>query len=453
MAILIMNNSRTTSASALRRFLVKVVTCVVAAALFLSTPASDARAEAHIAVLDMDMMILPGTRSYLEESINNAAADGAKAVIIKLDTPGGLLQTAQEMVQLILGAPIPVIVYVGPSGSTATSAGVFITLAGHVAAMAPGTTIGAATPVAGDGKDIDSDMKAKAENITSAMVRSIGEQRGRNLTWGDKAVKEAAALTEREALAQGVIDLVATDEGDLLRQLKGREVLVRQQKVILGDWSALPRIYIQASATDFVINVLANPNVLALLWLGASTGLTIELYNPGLIFPGVIGAICLILALAMSQIIPINQGAVLLLGLGALLVGAELYTGTILLGILGAGAMLLGALYLINQSEAPGLSVALEVALPVVVIFAGIMLTIAVLGYRALRQKVATGAEGMVGMIGTALGPLGASGQISVNGERWNAVTLGGVIEAGAEVEVVEMRAGLTLEVKRKKED
>jgi membrane-bound serine protease (ClpP class) len=196
------------------------------------------------------------------------------------------------------------------------------------------------------------------------------------------------------------------------------------------------------------VNVLANPTVLAILWLAATTGISIELYNPGLIFPGVFGVICLVIALAMSQVIPVNTAAVVLLAVGALLVGAELFTGTLLLGVLGVLAMVLGAVYLVNVSEAPGLTVAMEFIVPTAVLLGVFLLIVASVGYRVMRKKSVTGAEGLVGRVGRAAEAISSSGRVMVNGELWNACTPQGLIEPGAEVEVVAMRPGLILEVK-----
>ncbi|MCB0318390.1 MAG: ATP-dependent Clp protease proteolytic subunit, partial [Bdellovibrionales bacterium] len=170
----------------------------------------------HIAVMDMDMMILPGTQGYLEDTIKSAEDNNAKLIILTLDTPGGMLNTTQEMIQKIFSSKVPIVIYVSPTGASATSAGVFLTLAGHIAAMAPGTTIGAAHPVAGDGKDIEGDMRAKAENSTISMVKAISEQRGRNVKWAEQAVKESSSITEKEALSLKVVDLVADDLDELI---------------------------------------------------------------------------------------------------------------------------------------------------------------------------------------------------------------------------------------------
>ncbi len=401
----------------------------------------------HVAVIDMDMMILPGTQAYLEKSIDRAASSGAELLVVKLDTPGGMLNTSQEMIQIIFKAPIPVIMYVGPGGATATSAGVFITLAGHIAAMAPGTSIGAAHPVSGDGKDIEGDMREKVEQMTMAMVRSVAEQRGRNVEWAEKAVKESSSITEKEALDLKVIDLIAEDIPALLKQLKGFKIKVDNQEVELEDYSNLPVQEYEISVTDQAVNVLANPNIAALLWLGATAGISLEIYNPGSIIPGVVGVICLILALAVSQIIPINQGGLLLLIVGALLITAEFYVTSGILGFGGIVAIVLGALWLVDVAQAPNLQVSLEVIMPVALIIGGMMLWIVSSGARALKRQSSTGNEGLIGMTGIVTKNVSASGKVFVNGEYWNATSSSGLIEKGAEVRIIRVQEGLVLEV------
>ena len=403
----------------------------------------------HIRVLEMNMMILPGAASFLKEQILEAEESNAKLLVLRFDTPGGLLDTSQQMIQDIFQSRVPIAVYIAPAGATATSAGVFITMAAHVAAMAPGTSIGAAHPVMGDGKNIEGDMRAKAENMTVAMVKTIADRRGRNVAWVEKAVKESNSITEKEALQMGVVDIVADDIEQLLRQVQGREVTMNTGSIVLGDYTQLPRIYVQISAKDQLMNVLANPNVVALLWLAATTGISLELYNPGVILPGVVGVICLILALAVSQIIPVSQGAVLLIVLGAILIGAELFTGSLVLGVGGIISMILGAVYLVDVSQAPGLSVALEFIIPVAILFGGFLLIVALRAASVLRRRSDTGIEGVLGLRGVAVEHVAAQGRIQVNGEYWNACAESGIIEKGSTVEVVGRKEGLVLLVRK----
>ncbi|MCB0335116.1 MAG: nodulation protein NfeD [Bdellovibrionales bacterium] len=405
-------------------------------------------AQPDVAVLEMDMMILPGTARYLQKSIERADQEGMELLIVKLDTPGGILQTSQEMVQSILNAPIPVVVYVSPAGGTATSAGVFITLASHVAVMAPSTSIGAAHPVAGDGKDIEGDMRAKAENITVAMVRSIAEERGRNVEWAEKAVKESASLTEIEAAEMHVVDFVASDVQDLLHKVGGKEVVIKGIAKKLPDFSEARIVPYTMDSQDRLINVFANPHVAAILWLGATTGISMELYNPGAILPGVVGVICLVLALLVGQIIPMSQGAVLLIALGALMIGAELYVTSGILGIGGLISMALGVLYLVDVQQAPGLSVSLEFVIPVVVCLAAFMLLMMRTVIQSIRRPMMTGTQGLIGQKATVVDALAPRGRVFVNGEYWTAekaTGVPGVLLEETEVEVVSVEEGMLL--------
>lgn len=431
----------------MRRFLVLMVGLL---AVWLCGTSGYAQVSPSVAVIDMEMMILPGTSGHLDAAIERASRENAKVLIVRLNTPGGLLDTSQAMIQAIFASPVPVVMFVSPTGGTATSAGVFITMAGHIAAMAPGTSIGAAHPVAGDGKDIEGDMRAKAENMTVALVRSVAEQRGRNAAWAEKAVRESVSVGESEALKLGVIDLVAKDIPELLHKIKGRTVTVADQKqIVLDDYTALPVVTYEMALRDQALNIFAHPNVAALLWLGATTGLSIELYSPGAIIPGVVGVICLILALAVGQIIPLNTGAVLLLVVGAAMIGAEMFFPSLVLGIGGIVALALGALYLIDGGAAPGLAVDPLVVVPPAVVLGGVMLLVTGLAVKNLRRRATTGTTGLVGQRGTALENFTVAGKVFVNGEIWRATAANGIVDKDAPVEVVRVVDNLTVEVKK----
>ncbi len=420
--------------------------------LTLTFPYSSYSEESFAAVLDMDMMILPGTQSYLEKSIDKGQKEGAKLVVVKLNTPGGVLSTTQSMMQKIINSEIPIIIYVSPSGGTATSAGVFITMAGHIAAMAPGTSIGAAHPVAGDGKDIEGDMREKAENMATAMVRSISTERGRNVEWVEKSVRESSSITANEALKKNVIEIVATDVKDLLSQLKGKEIKLKDKKFTFPDYSNLIVKDYSIGTRDKVINVLANPNVAALLWMGATTGISLELYNPGSIFPGVVGVICLLLALAVSQIIPISHSGILLLVTGALLIGADMFVGSGVLAIGGIVALAFGAVYLIDVTQAPGLEINPEFIIPVAIFLGLLALFVSRTVYKALREEPKTAKEGLVGQTGKVLKNIAKEGKVLVAGEYWKAVpakSVEGIIDKGSRIRVVSIKEGMVLEVEK----
>ncbi len=406
----------------------------------------------RVYVLDMDMLILPGTSEYLQKALAAAEAEQAALVIVKLDTPGGIIQTSQDMVQALLSSSVPVVVYVSPQGGTATSAGVFITLAANIAAMAPGTTIGAAHPVTSEGKDIEGDMRTKAENSTIAMVKSIAEQRGRNSTWAENAVKNSSSLTETEAVKEKVVDFIAQDLHDLLKQLKGRKVKIKSGEVEFGDLITAEQLHYKISLRDEMVNLFANPNVAALLWLGATTGITLELYNPGGVIPGIVGVICLLLALLVSAIIPINQGGVLLIAFGALLLGAEIWTGSGALAVGGLISMGLGAMYLVDLEAAPGLQVSLQMFLPLLLGIGALSIYIIFQIRAAYSKKPETGQAGMLGLRGKAVTNIADSGKVFVNGEYWvaeKAEEQSGIIEQGSEVEIVACQENLALVVKK----
>ncbi|NMC63952.1 MAG: nodulation protein NfeD [SAR324 cluster bacterium] len=405
-----------------------------------------------VVVLDMNMLILPGTLEYLESGLRVAKEQNAGLVVIKLNTPGGMLETTQTMIQSIFRSEVPVVVYVAPQGGTATSAGVFLTVAGHIAAMSPGTSIGSATPVQGSGQDIQGDMKKKAENMIVALVKSISDQRGRNVEWVEKAVRDANSITEKEALQQKVIDIIATDLPDLLRQIKDREVNVANNKLKIGDFSQSQIIAVEASLKTKVVNVLSNPAVVALLWLGATTGISIELYHPGGILPGVVGVICLVLALISSQIIPVSQGGVLLIIVGALLIGAELYLTSGILAVGGVISMLIGSLYLVDSSTLPGMQASMGYPIFFTLVMASLLLGAVFAAIRTSRRRVTTGREGLIGAAGLVLKGLNPSGKVRVNGEIWDAVSKSGEIDKDEIIEVLGVQNGLVLEVKKREE-
>ncbi|NBW40848.1 nodulation protein NfeD [bacterium] len=410
--------------------------------------ANTSQSEGYVAVIDMDMMILPGTQSYLEHAISEAENGGAKLLVVKLNTPGGILQTTQRMIQAMFQSKVPIVVYISPTGGTATSAGVFLTMAAHVAVMAPGTSIGSAHPVSGDGKDIEGDMRKKVEEATTALVKSVTEQRGRNIEWVEKAVRESVSLTDREAVEQGVVDYVAADVRELIKKAAGREVVIEENTSRLEDYSDLPIRVIPIDFRDEVLNVLSNPNVAAILWLIATTGISIELYNPGLIFPGVFGVISLVLALAVSQIIPLSQGGLVLLVLGGLLITAEFFFAS---GILAAGgiiSMMLGLLYLVDVTQAPGLVVSKSVVFPIGTVLGTYLFFVIRAAARSRKQEPLTGAEGLIGQIGEVRETASAHGKIFVNGELWNATTESGIIPAGESARIVGVMPGMKLKIK-----
>ncbi len=400
---------------------------------------------AHINLIVVDATINPAVADFIRESIDHASKDGALALIIQLDTPGGLLTSTKTIVKDLLDAPLPVIVYVAPGGSGAISAGVFITMAGAIAAMAPGTTIGAAHPVAGGGQNIEGDMREKVENFTASFSESIAQRRGRNVEWAEKAVRESVVITETEALEKKVIDLVAADVQDLLRQAEDLTVEVGSVKQKLDFAAAegaggLFRVVTQEMRLKHkVLNVLAHPQVAYLLMMAGILGLYMEFANPGLLFPGLTGAICLLMALTAFQVLPINYTGLLLILLGIALLVTELFVPSFgILGVSGIVAFVMGSLFLFDSSDA-------EFAIDRGIIFtvalcAGLfILIVGTLSMKAYRLRAVTGKEGLIGEVGEVRVRLAPRGKVWLHGEYWNAETEEEAIEAGQPVRVVEI--------------
>jgi membrane-bound serine protease (ClpP class) len=379
----------------------------------------------------------------VETALTRAQAEQAQALVIQLDTPGGLERSMRAICQRLLNAEIPVIVWVGPTGARAASAGVFITLAAHVAAMAPATNIGAAHPVAVGG-GVDKESMRKIENDAAAFVRTIAVERGRNADWAEKAVRESVSITEREALKLKVIDVVADSIPDLLVKLDGRAVKTPKGTVTLATKDAVAKP-IEIGMRDRFLNVITDPNVAYVLMMLGTLGLIFELSTPGAVLPGVIGGISLILAFFAFQSLPINFAGMLLILFAIVLFIAEVKVvshGVLAIG--GIVAMALGSLMLFDAPEA-GFRVSWLVIVPTVAVTAGIFLFALTAGVRALSRRPQLGAEALVGAVGTAYGPLTPTGQIKLQGEIWRAVAEGPAPD-GAPVRVVGVE-GLTLKV------
>lgn len=404
----------------------------------------------HVVEVVVNGMINPATADYIHDGIEHAADTGAVAVLIQMDTPGGMLEATKDIVKDILGASVPVIVYVAPSGAGAISAGVFITLAAHVAAMAPGTNIGAAHPVSGQGQDIEGDMREKVENFAASLVRTIAQHRGRNVEWAEQAVRESVSITETEAVELNVVDLVAADVPSLLRQIDGREVSVGGRTVRLQTAGAAV-VSFEMRLRQRILNVLAHPNIAYLLMMAGILGLYVEFTHPGVLFPGVAGAICLLLAMGALQILPVNYTGLALIFLGVALLVAELFLPSF--GVLGFGgliAFILGSLLLFDTPEST-LRVDRGIVFTAAAVLGGFTLVAGWLVVRAQRQPAALGTEGMRGEVGEVRGPGSRPGlvKVFVHGEYWDAVPEGGEeLNAGERVEVVEAE-GMRLRVRR----
>jgi membrane-bound serine protease (ClpP class) len=401
-------------------------------------------------VLLVEGVINPVVVEYMVDGIKRAEDDGAVAVIFQLDTPGGLVESTRLIVKAILNAEVPVVVYVSPSGARAASAGTFITMAGHIAAMAPGTNIGAAHPVSGEGKDIEGDMRTKAENDLAAFARSIAERRHRNANWAEQAVRESVSVTESKAEEMNVIDLVAEDLPDLLTKLDGWRLSLDHKEVVLRTANATVRER-EMHWRQRVLAVLSHPQIALMLLSLGSLGLLIELYSPGLIFPGVIGAIALLLAFYSLQTLPVNYAGLLLIGLAIIMFILEVHVSSFgLLALGGIVSMSLGALMLIDTPE-EYLRIPLPTILVVVGTTAALFLFIAGAAVRSAKRQPVSGQEGLIGALGTAVTRLEPTGTVRVHGTLWTARS-GAPIDVGEAIRVVRVD-GLKLTVERTTEE
>jgi len=417
---------------------------VLAAALLAAPPVS--AAPAPVSVISIEGVISPVTLRLVETALTRAQAAGASALVIQLDTPGGLERSMRAICQRLLNAELPVIVYVAPTGARAASAGVFITMAAHVAAMAPATNIGAAHPVA-IGGGVDKESMKKIANDAAAFARTIAVERGRNAEWAEKAVRESVSITEREALRLKVIDLVADSLPDLLAKVDGRSVKTPKGMVTLATKGATV-MPIEVGFRDRVLNVITDPNVAYILMMLGMLGLFFELSNPGVVLPGVVGGISLILAFFAMQSLPINYAGLLLILFGIVLLIAEIKI--VSHGVLAVGgmvAMALGSLMLFDAPEI-GFRVSWWVIAPTVGLTGVLFLFVVGFGVRALRERPMLGASGLIGETGVARGALTPEGQVAVHGELWRAIAAGAPVDDGAPVRVVGVD-GLTLTVVR----
>jgi membrane-bound serine protease (ClpP class) len=429
-------------------------TAMIGAGLLLWLPAL--ATAAHVNAVIIDGSINPASSDHIQQAIALSEQEGALAVLIELDTPGGLLSSTKDIVQAMLNARVPVIVFVSPQGAWAASAGAFITLAGHVAAMAPGTSIGAASPVSvtgGGGERGEDDERQdvaleKAEKFTTAFIESIAKERKRNVEWAARAVREAEAVAQDEALELGVIDLVARDRDDLFAQLEGREVVVAGEPRVLHLADAEVRV-IEMRLLTRLFNFLASPDIAVLLVMAGMLGLYIEFNQPGMLVPGIVGAVCLILAAIAFQILPFSWVALLVMLLGVGLMVAEVFVTSFgALFAAGLACLLLGGSMLFDMPDLSDLSVSFwSVLVPIVLVF-GVVggLVVFAVGQSFLRDQTA-GVDELVGLVGKAIDDLAPDGTIFVRGEHWNAIA-DETIESGQPVQITAVE-GLRVRVRR----
>jgi len=404
-----------------------------------------------VSLIKIDGTIGPATASYISRSIDEAQPQQAQCLVIQLNTPGGLLDSTQTIAQSFLGSPVPVVVYVAPTGASATSAGCFITIAASVAAMAPATTIGAAHPVSLGGmpssgeEKPDETMKQKLENFSVSYMEAIAAKRHRNVDWAKSAVRESASISAEKALELKVVDLIAADLPDLLKQLNGRVVDGKTLKTTDAEVTE-----IKMSASERVFQKLWRPEVMFILMLIAMYGIIGEMTTPGAILPGVVGAIALILALYMSAILPVNVTGLVLIALALMLFIFDVYApshGVLTMG--GVISFLIGSLMLFNRAD-PLFRLSLSYIIPATLVTAAFFLFVVGKGLRAQRLPVKAGTETLLGKMVTTLTPVDSrAGRIFVEGEYWNAVS-DTPIEKGEVAEIAAVQ-GLTLKVRTKK--
>src|SRR5438128_6457614 len=421
-------------------------TTLICLVLWLACAAAVIAAE-KVSLIKIDGAIGPATESYISRSIDEARAQDAQCLVIQLNTPGGLLDSTQTIVQSFLASPVPVVVYVAPTGATATSAGCFITISASVAAMAPATTIGAAHPVtiggnpAGGEEKPDETMKKKLENFSISYMEAIAAKRHRNVEWAKSAVRDSASISAEKALELKVVDLIAVDLNELLKQLNGRDVDGKRLATAGAEVSE-----IKMSASEHVFQKIWRPEVMFILMLIAIYGIIGELTTPGAILPGVVGAIALILALYLAAVLPVNVTGLALIALALMLFVFDIYAPTHgVLTIGGIISFLIGSLMLFNRAD-PLFRLSLGYIIPATLITALFFVFVVSKGLRAQLLPVKAGAETMVGKTVTALTPIDSrGGRIFVEGEYWNAVSDTPIgKEDVAEIAAVQ---GLTLKV------
>lgn len=400
---------------------------------------------AEIIVINVEGIVNPVMSEFITKSIDEAEKEKANVLVIELDTPGGLDTSMRSIVKRIIASEVPVVVYVSPSGARAASAGVFITIAAHVAAMAPGTNIGAAHPVGVGGK-MDKTMEEKAVNDAAAYIKSLAEKRGRNAEWAEKAVRESVSVTEQEALKLNVINIVAPDIKSLLGAIDQQEVQVSSGKQIIQTKEVKIR-YKEMGLRHKVLDIISDPNIAYLLMLVGFYGIFFELTNPGVVLPGVLGAFSLILALYSFQTLPVNYAGLLLIILAIVLFILEIkITSFGMLTIAGLISMTIGSIMLFD-SPLPFLQLSLKVILPAVMITTLFFSLTVYLAVKAFKQKPVTGAEGLIGLEGEARTDVHHKGQVFVNGELWQAWS-DEPVSAGEKI-IVEQVVNLKLKVRK----
>jgi membrane-bound serine protease (ClpP class) len=403
------------------------------------------QSKADIILSKWEGAVSPVMADYIKRVVKQAEEKNAKLIIIQLDTPGGLESAMRDIIKTIMNTYIPVVVYVYPPGARAASAGAIITISADIAAMAPSTNIGSASPVQMTGREIDETMKKKIINDMVAFVKAIAREKGRNEKLIEEMITKSINLTADEALKKKVIDVVATDVNDLLKKINGKKIKKKNAEITIEIKKDEKIIEVEKGFREKLLSILANPTLAYLLLMIGFYGIFFELYNPGSVIPGVIGAISILLALYALNTIDVNWLGVLLIMLGILFFVLELITPTFgALAVSGVIALLIGSIILVDPSSPYG-DIPVKVIIPVVLFSAVFFLSVAYLGVKAQMRKSLTGKEGMVGKTGTAETDIDPKGKVFVEGEIWDAYSET-PIKKGEEVKILSVE-GLRLKV------
>ena len=390
--------------------------------------------------IKIDGAINPVVATFIHRSIEKATGENAACLLIHLNTPGGLLKSTRNIVGDMLESPIPVIVYVSPAGAHAGSAGVFITLAADIAAMAPGTNIGAAHPITVQGTP-DSIMNSKSTNDAAAFIRTIAEYRNRNLQWAEDAVRQSVAISANEALQKNIIDLIVSNDRELLNRIDGKQIKHDSSSFVLHTRGATIQL-LEMGFTEKLLNIISDPDIAYILLMLGLLGLLFELFNPGIIFPGIIGFISLVLAFYALNTLPVNYAGLALIVFGVVLLLLEIKVVSHgMLAIGGIVALLTGSLMLIKPgSGLEVMRISRALIISTVTVTSGFFLFVIGMGIKAQRRKPVTGIKALEGEPAFALDELDPSGRVSIHGEIWNAVSISGMINTGEQVRVTEVK-------------
>ena len=403
-------------------------------------------------VLTTDSVVGPVMERYLDRGIDAAEDEDASAVVIRLDTPGGLLSSTRDIVQRILGAEVPLVVYVSPRGARAASAGTFITAAANVAVMAPGTNIGAASPITTGGEDVPTTLEKKIEEDTRALIRSIADVRGRNSEVLEETVTEARSYTAREAVEKNIVDFIADDLDELVESIDGREVTLSSGRQVTIQSADAEVVFNNMSLSERFLDLIADPNIALLLLSLGSLAIFIEIVNPGVIFPGVFGVIAMILGFFSLSVIPFNEAGVALIIFAFVLFGLEIFVPSG--GILGAGgavAFILSGLFFLTSGNPPEFQVDRWLVIGLGAAMGAIVVFVMVNVVRIRRMPAQVGVETMVGHEAVARSVLSPEGLVFLEGETWSAESEEGIIQSGERVVITEVH-GLTLKVRKQQQ-